>query len=77
MISPSTTTKSVHHIHLVLKIMWKKDVVSEPRMTREAADEFWKKLGSSLEAKIASGFTEELAILQAEMIQKEMKKNPE
>jgi len=52
------------------------DVVSEPRMTREAADEFWKKLGSSLEAKIASGFTEELAISQAEMIQKEMKKTP-
>ena len=57
------------------------DVVSEPRMTRaarrEAADDFWKKTGSSLEAKIASGFTEELAISQAEMIQKEMKKPPE
>jgi len=57
------------------------DVVSEPRMTRagrrEAADDFWKSLGSSLEAKIASGFTEKLAILQAEMIQKEMKKPPE
>ena len=56
------------------------DVVSEPRMTRaarrEAADDFWKKTGSSLEAKIASGFTEELAISQAEMIQKEMKKTP-
>ena len=52
------------------------DVVSEPRMTREEADDLWKKLGSSLEAKIASGFTEELAISQAEMIQKEMKKPP-
>ena len=46
------------------------------RMTRaarrEAADDFWKKTGSSLEAKIASGFTEELAIRQAEMIQTEL-----
>ena len=53
------------------------DVVSEPRMTREEADEFFRSIGQSLEDKITKGFTEEGAINQASLLKQTMSETPE